>query len=121
MKRILIASALFGLAFAAQAQSSATVTVKDDADASATTTQASADGTVAANQKQDELTDRNCLRQTGSLITARSNTKASRDKRAQDGHKCISANGRSYSREDIDRTGTTDLNEALRRLDPAVH
>lgn len=52
--------------------------------------------------------DRNCLKQTGSLIVRR-------EKEA-----CINAAGRSYSREDIDRTGARDLADALQRLDPSI-
>lgn len=32
----------------------------------------------------------------------------------------LDASGRSYTKEDIDRTGEFDLNNALRRLDPAI-
>lgn len=33
---------------------------------------------------------------------------------------CI-ANGRSYTREDLDRTGQVDVGEALRKLDPRLY
>lgn len=32
----------------------------------------------------------------------------------------LDLNGRSYSKEDIERTGEFDLNQALQRLDPAI-
>jgi hypothetical protein len=35
--------------------------------------------------------------------------------------KCATAAGRAYSRADLDRTGSIDLADALRRLDPAIH
>ena len=46
-----------------------------------------------------------CLTQTGSLMSTKG--------------KCNSA-GRSYSRDDIDRTGKTNLGDALRQLDPSI-
>jgi hypothetical protein len=51
--------------------------------------------------------DRNCLRDTGSLIPAKP------------GH-CLSVPGRSYGREDIQRTGEPTLGPALRDLDPSI-
>ncbi|RZA37263.1 MAG: hypothetical protein EOP92_01305 [Lysobacteraceae bacterium] len=60
---------------------------------------------------KESLADRNCLKHTGSRIKPRAD---------KQGRKCISANGRSYSKEDLDRTGEADLAEALRRLDPAI-
>jgi hypothetical protein len=117
MKRLLIASALFGFAFAAQAQSSATVAVEADAGQPAATMQAEASSDVP-------LSDRNCLRETGSLITASQNAKDDRAHRAgkssKRGDQCANANGRAYTREDIDRTGEVDLADALRRLDPSI-
>ncbi|GAA3920909.1 hypothetical protein [Luteimonas lutimaris] len=62
--------------------------------------------------------DRNCLRQTGSLITAQANRKADR---AGKSGKCVNAFGRAYDRDDIERTGATNTAEALRMLDPAIH
>lgn len=34
---------------------------------------------------------------------------------------CANTRGRVYSREDIERTGDVNLNDALRRLDPSLH
>ena len=55
---------------------------------------------------------RYCLRQTGTRI----------DLRRHDGPEraCIAANGRVYTREDLERTGEVDIAEALRKLDPAI-
>jgi hypothetical protein len=47
-----------------------------------------------------------CLTQTGSRIATK-------------GTDCSSA-GRSYSREDIDRTGAVTADEALRLMDPSI-
>ncbi|RDJ00215.1 hypothetical protein DVT68_05240 [Dyella solisilvae] len=51
--------------------------------------------------------DRNCLQSTGSLIPAKP------------GH-CLTAPGRSYSRQDILNTGRIDTAQALRDLDPSI-
>jgi hypothetical protein len=59
---------------------------------------AEASGAVAQNPA--------CLSQTGARI-------------AGDNTHC-SAIGRSYSRDDIDRTGSTTAGEALRLLDPSI-
>ncbi|AXK72472.1 hypothetical protein DWG18_09445 [Lysobacter sp. TY2-98] len=60
----------------------------------------------------DEVADRYCLRETGTLIRSRS----SRDARG-----CIpGANGRSYTQDDLRGTGQTDIASALRMLDPAI-
>ena len=107
--RVLLASALCGLAFAASAQ---TVAVSADAEAQA--------GDMPAQDAGERVSDRNCLRHTGSRITAHANAKADarkdKSKRA-----CAPLSGRSYTREDIDRTGAIDIADALRRLDPSVH
>jgi len=72
---------------------------------------------------------RDCMRYTGSRISAR---RADREARAGvdaeaeekigqlDRDDCISANGRVYSREDLRRTGEVDIADALRKLDPAI-
>lgn len=62
---------------------------------------------IAGDDARDH--DRNCLRETGSHIVKK-------DEKA-----CVdSANGQSYTREDLDRTGTNDVADALRHLDPSV-
>lgn len=55
--------------------------------------------------------DRLCLRETGSRIV-----RADRH-----GRECVNASGRSYSREDLERTGMgNDLGAALRMLDTSI-
>ena len=76
---------------------------------------AAAIGTQASDASTN---DRNCLRRTGSRITAQENRKAERTGKPA---KCANAFGRAYDREDIERTGATDVAEALRMLDPAIH
>ena len=71
----------------------------------------SSPSTLSSAQKPTEqvgrLDDRNCLRHTGSLIPA---------KKGQ----CLPVSGRSYSQQDIQRTGEPTLGSALQALDPAV-
>jgi hypothetical protein len=100
MNRLVLTLILSAFALGANAQSTAP-------DASAQVQNKSAEVTVVSGNA-DQSNDRNCLRETGSHIV-------SKNKKS-----CIDANGSSYSREDIDRTGTTDLADALRRLDPSV-
>ncbi|WP_157489191.1 MULTISPECIES: hypothetical protein [unclassified Lysobacter] len=135
MKRVLLASLLAACAFAASAQTTApTQTTSGHTTAGVTTsaqttsgqttsartdvsTQVRTDGTsgTQADTQSKAEVDRNCLRQTGTHIRDRS---ASNGK----GRKgCVAANGRVYTREDIDRTGQTDIAEALRQLDPSIH
>lgn len=51
--------------------------------------------------------DRSCLQQTGSLIRAKKGT-------------CLPVAGRSYSADDLRRTGTPNTARALQMLDPSV-
>ncbi|UNK43401.1 hypothetical protein MNO14_04760 [Luteimonas sp. S4-F44] len=59
--------------------------------------------------------DRFCIRETGSRVTAARNA---RSKRAE--QECVNGGGRVYTRSDIERTGSVDVKDALRRLDPSV-
>ncbi|TYT25319.1 hypothetical protein FZO89_03000 [Luteimonas viscosa] len=67
----------------------------------------------AATRKADP-DERFCIRETGSRIVASRN----RSKKSED--ECVNAAGRVYTREDIERTGSADLRDALRRLDPSI-
>ncbi|MET0331982.1 MAG: hypothetical protein ABW154_11205 [Dyella sp.] len=51
--------------------------------------------------------DRNCIRDTGSLI------------KPKPGH-CLNVPGRSYSQEDLRSTGQIDNARALQQLDPSI-
>lgn len=137
MKRVLLASLLAACAFAASAQTTApTQTTSGHTTAGVTTsaqttsgqttsartdvsTQFRTDGTsgtqAQADTKSKTEVDRNCLRQTGTHIRDRSATNGKGRKG------CVAANGRVYTRDDIDRTGQTDIAEALRQLDPSIH
>lgn len=123
MTRYLFASLLCGLAFAAGAQNATQEPAASaTSDASATTT-----STTAASQQRDlraendrPLSDRNCLRETGSLIVASQNARADRRKDPSE-RRCAPVHGRSYDRDDLDRTGQTNVADALRMLDPSVN
>jgi hypothetical protein len=51
--------------------------------------------------------DRNCVRDTGSLIPAKKG-------------ECLPVTGRSYSKQDLDNTGKTTIGPALQQLDPSI-
>jgi len=107
MKRIALITACMGFAMTASAQQAAPHT-QDITNSPAAGQPADAD---APRQAKDELADRSCLRHTGSRLIGRN----------RGDRKCATAAGRAYSREDLDRTGSIDLADALRRLDPAIH
>ncbi len=86
---------LFGTA--AYAQSTAT------ASADATVNATKADATAGASSADRSR----CLTETGSAIKPAAGN-------------CLRVNGRSYSREDIDRTGSTTVGGALTNLDPSI-
>lgn len=116
MKRLVFFPPLLGLAFAAVAQTPAPAPVEPVAPqaAAAPVNDAAATAQPALKDeltKKDDVTDRSCLKETGSRLAPRPDSK---------GRKCVNATGRSYTKEDVDRTGAIDLKDALRRLDPAV-
>lgn len=75
----------------------------------------------------NEIEDRYCLHETGSrLITKRAHAKddAAKDDAAKGGDEkaeCVNAAGRSYSGEELRRTGARTTAEAILLLDPAFH
>lgn len=102
----LLASALCGLAFAAGAQ-----TAGDPVPA--------VDAPRDLRQDDRSLAERNCLRQTGSRIVASENQRA-RALNDPSMRRCAPARGRSYTEDDLDRTGQTNVADALRMLDPSI-
>lgn len=62
-----------------------------------------------------------CLRHTGSRIVATRNARQEAGKDAGAEPVCVNASGRSYSRDDLERTGRTNVADALRMLDPSVN
>lgn len=105
MKRILLAIALTGFALAAVAQANPPAEEPEEA----------ASTSLKAEAKADAKTDRYCVRETGSRITASRNARSK-----QEQEECIAAGGRVYTRADIESTGSTDIADALRRLDPSI-
>lgn len=104
--QLLLLILIGGFAGIAAAQTPAPATTADDG--------ATAIGTKAT----DNVNSRNCLQDTGSRITAAANAKARKaGKKERD---CVISAGRTYSKDDIDRTGQTDVASALRQLDPSI-
>ncbi len=128
MNRPLVTSLLFAsvsmvgvfatIAFAGAAQTAGTAAAVD---ASVPAQAASQSGDNARADATPPV-ERNCMHYTGSRIVARSNTTRSASRRKdRDEPRCVIANGRVYSREDIERTGEIDIADALRKLDPSIH
>ena len=110
MKLLLMASALF-FASATYAQAAPTDPTPVPAQAATST-----------GETGTQPDDFRCLRHTGSIITASRNQRDETRARGKPVKpRCAPVAGRSWSREDIERTGVTDLGTALRMLDPAVH
>lgn len=122
MTRLLFAPVLLlGFAFPVSAQ--------DQMQADATGSNEAAAQDQAARDDALAMDDRNCLRETGSRIATRikprrdaqAATDAGDARAARDSRGCINASGRSYSSEDLRRTGHWELSNALRTLDPAIN
>lgn len=109
IKPVLVASLVaLGVATATFAQDTASPASADGSMRSAADVQNSAATQSPAQRQVLKPGDRNCLQTTGSLIPAKPGT-------------CVTgAPGRSYSRDDIDRTGQPTLGPALQMLDPSV-
>lgn len=108
--------------FAAAAQ---TVDARADANAQAATTAAASDGETVARPDAEGDIDRRCLRSTGSHIVAARNATADNaaagNAVADAKPDCVIGNGRVYTRKDLEGTGHTNVVDALRTLDPAIH
>lgn len=103
---VILAAALFAATAHAQAPAEPTATPAPAASQSV----AGTEDRPAAEGDKKRLSDANCVRETGSRIARRDG--ASR---------CTGQPGRSYTKEDLDRTGHTNIGDALRALDPAVY
>ena len=110
-----LAAVVLGMSFGAFAQTATT-----DAQAQVQVASTQADAAVAADAQVAANTDAvngkrtsnvGCVKDTGTNIRPRD---------PKTGKALCIGPGRSYSREQIDRTGQTDLADALRRLDPSV-
>ncbi|HJR13933.1 MAG TPA: hypothetical protein VJ833_08575 [Rhodanobacteraceae bacterium] len=73
----------------------------------ATTAQATNGQHAQPTRSVPPLGSRNCIRDTGSHIPPPKG-------------QCLPVAGNSYSQEDIQRTGATNIGQALQRLDPSV-
>ena len=62
---------------------------------------------TTANKQVPAVDSRDCIRETGSHIR-------------NPNQKCLPVNGKSYSREDLQRTGDPNMGRALQKLDPSV-
>lgn len=118
MKRLVFSPLLLGLAFAAVAQTPAPAPVETTAPQASTVPASDAAQPASKDEvarkdhvAKDDVSDRSCLKETGSRLAPRPDSK---------GRKCINATGRAYTKEEMDSTGAIDLKDALRRLDPAV-
>lgn len=111
--RNIVCIAALAAALGTGAASAQTVQAQADArvEAAQTDAQAGAQAGVQADPvaAQAARNDPRCLTQTGSRIQA-----SSRGKPACAGY------GRSYDRKDLERTGETDVGQALRKLDPRL-
>lgn len=102
MNKLILAAAIFSLSMLANAQS-VDANVNTTKEVAATeTVSISADKTVVVAVKT------NCVTETGSRI------------KAKDKNGCNGLPGRSYDKDDIDRTGALTIGEALQRLDPSI-
>lgn len=111
----LVAACLSGaFAFAAAAQDAPPPQAEVDAQAEAHAQAESERENAGAGEAE---TDRNCLRYTGSRLS----THQLDEQLEREDKDCVIANGRVYTREDILRTGQTELSDALRMLDPAIY
>lgn len=100
MKRLLLTALLAGVVPAAFAQAAPAEPTAPPA-------------TQVADATQEPLSERYCLRETGSRIVARQNAKGQK--------RCNAMPGRAYTRDDLDRTGQVNIADALRMLDSSVH
>ena len=102
MKHRLLIAVLAGLAFTVAVP--ATVLAQDE----------ELEETGNASVRKGKPDDRFCIKETGSRVVA------SRNKNKKADEECVNAAGRVFTREDIERTGSVDIKDALRRLDPSI-
>lgn len=73
------------------------------------------EATRARAKEARKADDPVCIEQTGSRITAARNARSRGEQKD-----CAAAGGRVYTREEIERSGSADLRDALRKLDPSI-
>lgn len=106
---------VFGMSFGAFAQTATT-----DAQAQVQVGSTQADAAVAADAQVAADTDAANAKRTSNVGCVKDTGTNIRPRDPKTGKALCIGPGRSYSREQIDRTGQTDLADALRRLDPSV-
>lgn len=106
---------VFGMSFGACAQTATT-----DAQAQVQVGSTQADAAVAADAQVVANTDAANAKRTSNVGCIKDTGTNIRPRDPKTGKALCIGPGRSYSREQIDRTGQTDLADALRRLDPSV-
>ncbi|QGW64405.1 hypothetical protein GOY17_05425 [Lysobacter soli] len=106
---------VFGMSFGAFAQTATT-----DAQAQVQVGSTQADAAVAADAQIAGNTDAANAKRTSNVGCVKDTGTNIRPRDPKTGKALCIGPGRSYSREQIDRTGQTDLADALRRLDPSV-
>jgi len=106
---------VFGMSFGAFAQTATT-----DAQAQVQVASTQADAAVAADAHVAGNTDAANAKRTSNVGCVKDTGTNIRPRDPKTGKALCIGPGRSYSREQIDRTGQTDLADALRRLDPSV-
>ena len=106
MKKLILSAVICGFASFANAQSvDATMKVGKEVEQTETVNiKAEPSADVVAKRPRD------CVTETGSRIKMKE-----KEKRL-----CNGVAGRSYDKEDLDRTGALTIGEALERLDPSV-
>ena len=103
MNKFILVAAIFSSPLLANAQSvDVTVTTSKE-------TAATEQVNITADKSVSTLVKTNCIKDTGTRI-----------KRSNDKKDCNGLPGRSYDKDDIDRTGALSIGEALERLDPSV-
>jgi hypothetical protein len=106
---------VFGMSFGAFAQTATT-----DAQAQVQVASPQADAAVVADAQVAANTDAANAKRTSNVGCVKETGTNIRPRDPKTGKALCIGPGRSYSREQIDRTGQTDLADALRRLDPSV-
>ena len=103
MNKFILGAAIFSFSLLANAQSvDVTVTTSKE-------TAATEEANITADKPESAIVKNNCIKETGTRI-----------KRANDKKGCNGLPGRSYDKNDIDRTGALSIGEALQRLDPSI-
>ena len=100
MNKLIVSLMLLGVAMGAQAQAPAPAAPVQDQGKTPEVT------TVAADHAK--APDRHCLPDTGTRIRKDGKTA------------CVYSAGKWYTHEDIERTGATNIADALRMLDPSI-